>query len=206
MTDFQHSLRLLLADRDTPETRAFYEKLLGYIDRRAHMVWRSCYRDLLSEAQVEEAVAEVLKRLITGALASFRGETINELFGFVRTITDRCVWRLAQKAIREREVLEGDGGEAALGWFGTVRHPEEIVEVIPEVSLSETDQGFLVALLEAESKVEYSRRHGVSRAAVTQRVQRIRRRIERLEPQERHTVDAWLSMQARAHIARTPEG
>lgn len=206
MTEFQSSLRLVLADRNTPETRAFYEKLLGYIDRRAHLIWRSCYRDLLCEAQVEEAVAEVLKRLITGALASFRGETLNEMFGFVRTITDRCVWRLAQKVIRERDVLEGDGGEAVLEWFGTVRHPDELVEVIPEVSLSEVDQGFLLALLEAESKVEYSRRHGVSRAAVTQRVQRIRKRIERLEPPQRRAVDAWLSMQARAHIARTPQG
>ena len=206
MTDFRRSLRLLLADRHTPETRAFYERLLGYIDRRARLVWRSCYRDLLSEAQVEEAVAEVLKRLITGALASFRGETINELFAFVRTITDRCVWRLAQRAIRERDVLKGEGAEAALGWFGTVRHPEDLVEVIPGVALSEIDQGFILALLEAESKVEYSRRHGVSRAAVTQRVQRIKRRIARLDPQERTAVDAWLSIQDRAHIARTPRG
>lgn len=206
MTDLQQSLRGVLANRHTPETRAFYEKLLSYIDRRARLIWRSCYRDLLSQAEIDEAVAEVLKRLMCGALARFRGETLNELFGFVRTITDRCVWRLAQKKLKERDALEGEGREHAEDWYGTVRHPEALVEVIPEVPLAEADQDFLQKLLEAESKVEYSRRHGVSRAAVTQRVQRIRRRIAKLDPEQRRTVDAWLHQQARAHLQRTPEG
>jgi DNA-directed RNA polymerase specialized sigma24 family protein len=155
---------------------------------------------------VEEAVSDVLKRLMCGALVRFRGETLNELFGFVRTITDRCVWRLAQKKLRERDALEGEGREDAEGWYGTIRHPEALVEVIPEVPLEEPDMTFLQNLLEAESKVEYSRRHGVSRAAVTQRVQRIRRRIAKLEPEQRRTVDAWLHQQARAHLQRSPEG
>lgn len=206
MNELQTNLRALLANRHGPETRAFYQQLLGYIDRRARLTWRSCYRDLISEAEVEEAVAEVLKRLMCGALVRFRGESIGELFGFVRTITDRCIWRLAQKNLRERRVLEGDGGEAAEGWFGTVRGPQELVEHVPDVPLSDADQGFLVALLKAESKVEYSRLNGVSRAAVTQRVQRIRRRISQLEPRDQGAVDAWLHMQARAHIAATPEG
>lgn len=206
MNDLQLQLRSLLANRHGPETRAFYEQLLGYIDRRARLTWRSCYRDLISEAEVEEAVAEVLKRLMCGALVRFRGESLGELFGFVRTITDRCIWRLAQKRLRERNVLEGDGQEHAEDWFGTVRGPAELVEHVPDVPLSDTDQAFLVALLEAESKVEYSRRNGVSRAAVTQRVQRIRRRISQLEPRDQGAVDAWLRVQARRHLAATPEG
>ncbi len=206
MTELQQSLRGILANRHTPEARAFYEKLLGYIERRSRLIWRSCYHDLLSQAEVEEAVSDVLKRLMCGALARFRGETLNELFGFVRTITDRCVWRLAQKKLREREALEGEGREHAEGWYGTIRHPEALVEVIPEVPLEEPDRVFLKLLLEAESKVEYSRRHGVSRAAVTQRVQRIRSRIAKLEPEQRRTVDAWLHQQAREHLQRSPEG
>ncbi|MCP4808428.1 MAG: hypothetical protein GY913_06030 [Proteobacteria bacterium] len=206
MTELQKNLRLLLADRHGPETRAFYGQLLGYIDRRARLTWRSCYRDLISEAEVEEAVAEVLKLLMCGALTRFRGESLGELFGFVRTITDRCIWRLAQKNLRERRVLEGDGAEAAEGWFGTVRGPSELVDHVPDVPLSEADQAFLIALVGAESKVEYSRQNGVSRAAVTQRVQRIRKRIAQLEPRDRGAVDVWLHMQARAHIAATPKG
>ena len=201
MTDLQCQLRSLLADRNSLEARAFYEKILAYAGRRAHGMRRSCYNDLLTIDEIDEAVGEVLRRLITGALASFKGETLNELFAFVRTITDRVVWRVARKKLRERTALEGDAGEMALGWHTASSQREITIEVIPDVPLSETDQEFLRALVAAESKVEYSRRHGVSRAAVTQRVQRIRKRIAQLEPMQQGTVDAWLRIEARRHLA-----
>lgn len=202
MSELQLQLRGLLADRHTPETRAFYERLLTYIERRSRQVWKSCYPDLLSGAQVDEAVAEVLKRLVSGALIRFRGETLNELFAFVRVITDRCIWRSANKVIRERKALDGEGAEAAESWHYAARSPDEVVEHVPHVPLNDADQAFLKALLQAESKVAYSRAHGVSRAAVTQRVQRIRKRIEKLEPKDQRAVDAWLHVEARAHLAR----
>lgn len=203
MTELQDQLRGLLADRNTPETRAFFEKLLSYIDRRARVVWRSCYADLLSESHIEDAVGEVLKRLVTGALNSFRGESLGELFAFVRTVTDRCIWRAAHKVLREREVLKGEGGKEAESWFEHAGPSPHSVEHVPDVPLSQKDQDFFSALLQAESKVEYSRRHGVSRAAVTQRVQRIRRRISELPVEQQGAVDAWLVQQARLHIAST---
>ena len=201
MTDLQQQLRSLLTDRHTPETRAFFEKILTYADRRGHRVRRTCYGDLLTVDEVDEAVAEVLRRLITGALARFRGETMNELFAFVRTITDRVVWRAAQKKLRERDVLKGRGGEEALDWHKSSSAFVETVEVVSDVQLSETDREFLTALVEAESKVAYARTHNVSRAAVTQRVQRIRKRIAQLEPKQQRAVDAWLHMEARRHLA-----
>ncbi|MFT5582668.1 MAG: hypothetical protein ACI9VR_000244 [Cognaticolwellia sp.] len=203
MTELQEQLRGLLADRNNQETRAFFERLLSYIDRRARTVWRTCYADLLSEPQVEDAVGEVLRRLVTGALSSFRGESLGELFAFVRTVTDRCIWRSAHKVLREREVLQGPGGREAETWFHHGGPSPETVEHVPDVPLSQADQDFFSALLQAESKVEYSRRHGVSRAAVTQRVQRIRRRISELPEDQQSAVDAWLMQQARLHIAAT---
>jgi len=201
MSDLQQQLRSLLADRHTPETRAFFEKILSYADRRGHTVRRRCYADLLTSDEVDEAVAEVLRCLITGALARFRGETLNELFAFVRTITDRVVWRAAQKKLRERSILEGDGGEAALEWHTSSSEWKANVEVVPDVQISEKDQDFLRALVAAESKVNYARAHNVSRAAVTQRVQRIRKRISQLEPKHQRAVDAWLHLEARKHLA-----
>ncbi|MED5372743.1 MAG: hypothetical protein VX899_17125 [Myxococcota bacterium] len=203
MTGLQDQLRALLSDRNTPETRAFFEKLLGYIDRRARTLWRTRYPDLLQESQVEEVVGEVLKRLVTGALASFRGESLGELMAFVRTVTDRAVWRCAQRVIRERDLLEGPALEEAESWFSHSGPDLESFEHVPEVPLNDQDQGFLVALLEAESKVEYSRRHGVSRAAVTQRVQRIRKRISAMPQDDQSAVDAWLHIQARRHLAQS---
>lgn len=201
MTDLRHQLRLLLADRHTPETRAFFEQILKYAGRRAHAVRRNCYADLISPEETDEGVAEVLRRLITGALARFRGETMNELFAFVRTITDRVVWRIAQNKLRERASLDGAGGEAALGWHVASSDSAVEVEFVRDVALNEVDQEFLRALVESESKVEYARRHGVSRAAVTQRVQRIRSRIALLEPQQQGAVEVWLRLEARRHLS-----
>ena len=154
----------------------------------------------MTPEEADEAVAEVLRRLITGALARFRGETLNELFAFVRVITDRVVWRVAQKKLRERVAMAGDGGEAALEWHQSSSESPIEVEVVHDLALDAADRDFLRALVEAESKVEYARRHGVSRAAVTQRVQRIRSRISSLDPMQQSAVDAWLRLEARRHL------
>ncbi|MCB9742772.1 MAG: hypothetical protein H6741_11960 [Alphaproteobacteria bacterium] len=197
MDDLRNQLALLLADRHSAETRAFYLRLLSYIERRARTVWRSCYRDLLSAEEIEEVVADVLQKLMTKALARFRGETLGELFSFVRTVTDRCIWHRAQRVLRERAALEGEGAEEARSWQGRIAEPMALLEVVPDVPLNEADQSFLVDLLRAASKAEYARQHGVSRAAVTQRVQRIQGRISALAPKQQKAVDAWLQMAAR---------
>ena len=65
-------------------------------------------------------------------------------------------------------------------------------ERVAESPLSEADQAYLRQLLAAGSKAELARRAGVSRAAVTQRVQRIRRRVAELAPRERSSHEVWL--------------
>ena len=123
-----------------------------------------------------------------------------ELLGFVRTVTDRTTWRndsspgpRAQPAsLRTRlssrrtgrcaYVPPPDHEQRAGGGLATVaRRPG-----LPPSSL-----------LKAGSKAELARRAGVSRAAVTQRVQRIRNRVADLtaDAQMRHEV--WLSQAAR---------
>ncbi|MCB9761094.1 MAG: hypothetical protein H6739_14740 [Alphaproteobacteria bacterium] len=206
MTDLRNQLRLLLADRHAPETRAFYLRLLRYIDQRARGVWRRCYADLLSAQEIEEVVADVLQRLMTKALARFQGETPGELFAFIRTITDRCLWQRAQRKLRERTALEGEGGDEALSWFARIDSPERVVEHVPDMPLPDRDQAFLMDLLRASSKAEYARQHNVSRAAVTQRVQRIRGRIDALRPREQEAVDAWLRLAARKALDESPVG
>lgn len=197
MSEMQVTLNLLLADRNGPEARAFLERLLIYTDQRCRSVGRACYRDLLSDQELEEVVAEVIKRLLTGALARFRGDSLGELLAFVRTITDRCLWQRAQRSLRERRLLEGPVGDELREWHSDRLSPEPMPDLLAEVPLSDQDQEFLRELVVAMSKAEYARRHGVSRAAVTQRVQRVRARIDALNARDQAAVNAWLHVTAR---------
>jgi len=196
-SEFRTQLRHLVADRHTPEARALYELLLKYAHRRVNTVAHTCWRRVFSSSELEEIVSDVLMQLMTGSLANFRGETPAELLGYVRTIADRCLWRAARKRRRESQALEGEGAKAVEGWSATLRNPEEAVKLVPDSPLSETDQAYLRGLLQAGSKVEHARRSGVSRAAVTQRVQRIQARISKLSDEDQMAVDAWLKHTAR---------
>jgi hypothetical protein len=197
-------LRLLLSDRHTAESKALFLEVLRYVDCRTKTLGRRSWPDLLSGAELEEVAADVVLQLMSGSLAQFRGETLPELIGFVRTITDRCVWHRARRKIRERNALEGQEAETVRRWVASLAAPEDTALMTTDVSLSDDDQAYLRQLLEAGSKVEYARRHGVSRAAVTQRVKRITRRISQLTPLERQAVHAWLHHEARETIEHVP--
>ena len=60
-----------------------------------------------------------------------------------------------------------------------------------------------MSLLEAGSKAALARRVGVSRAAVTQRVQRIRQRIDALSGHDRMAHDVWMTQEARHALEAT---
>lgn len=197
MSDLQVTLHCVLADRNGPEARALLERLLAYTDQRCRAVRRAAYRDLLSDEELEEVVAEVLKRLLTGALLRFRGDSLGELLAFVRVVTDRCLWQRAHQKLRERRALEGPTQELVRGWQGEHGSPPPLPELAQEPPLSAQDQAFLRELVVSMSKAEYARRNGVSRAAVTQRVQRVRARIEALSAREQAAVAAWLQRTAR---------
>ena len=200
-TDIRPQLRLLLADRHSPEARALFLTLAGYAHSRVRRHARSRYGDLLGAPDEEELVADVLLQLMAGSLATFRGHSLPELLAFVRSICDRSVWRLARLRRRERDTLEGPVGEEVRGWNAASPSPEASVRMVPASPLNQADQGYLMELLEAGSKAEMARLQGVSRAAVTQRVQRIRARIEQLSPRDQATAEAWLrgSAERRAH-------
>jgi DNA-directed RNA polymerase specialized sigma24 family protein len=83
-----------------------------------------------------------------------------------------------------------------------VSRPDEEVELAVDSPLRPKDQAYLLELLQAGTKAELARRTGVSRAAVTQRVQRIRSRIDALAQQDRLTHDVWMSQAARRVLER----
>jgi hypothetical protein len=200
----REQLRFLISDRHTAESKALFVEILRYVDSRTKTLGRRCWADLLSSPELEEVASDVVLQLMSGSLAQFRGDTLPELIAFVRTITDRCVWHRAKKKIRERDALEGQEAETVRRWASVLQAPEESVRMTAEVALSDEDQAYLRNLLEAGSKVEYARRHSVSRAAVTQRVKRITRRIAQLTQQERQVVQAWLMHEARHTIENVP--
>lgn len=195
LVDLRPQLRLLLCDRHAPEARALFDVLVRYGHRRVALVSRHC-GNALAEAEQEEVVGEVLLQLMQGSLSSFRGETLPELLGFVRTIADRTTWRAIRRRDRERNLLQADS-ELAVDWTANLPRPDAHLEVVPHSPLPEADQQYLLELLRAGSKAELARRSGVSRAAVTQRVQRIRARIAELSSMSRMAHDAWLNQAAR---------
>lgn len=203
MSEFRRQLRHLLADRHTPEARALYELLLKYAHRRINGVAHTCWPGMFSASEREEIVADVLLQLMTASLAAFRGDSLPELFGYVRTIADRTLWRVASRRRRERQTLDAEA-ETIERWSTAPPTPEEAVRLVPDIPLGDADQSYLRGLLEAGSKVEHARRQGVSRAAVTQRVQRIRRRISQLTADEQAAVDVWLHHTARQVLEMAP--
>jgi len=191
--DTRSALDNLLADRHGPEAKALFLHLASYVDRRLQRIVRSRYDDLLSEAHREEIVGEVLFELMSGALASFRGHTLGELTAFVRRICDRQAWRTAQRRIRERDVLRerSPGAAAVRAWSGEMPAPDANLRLTTDNPLDTVDTDYLRALLQAGSRAELARVRGVSRAAVTQRVQRIKRRIEQMSTHDQAAAEAW---------------
>jgi len=194
--DLQRRLRLLIADRHSADAAHFFQLLMKYVHRRTMSVSRRCGNALATSEQ-EEVVADVLLQLMQSALASFRGHTVPELYAFVRTIADRTTWRVIRRKEREADTLQGEGAEVVEGWMAVVPRPDAKAERLADSPLSDKDQGYLLELLKAGSKAELARQAGVSRAAVTQRVQRIRLRVEELGPQEQMAHDVWLRRTAR---------
>ena len=183
---------MLLSDRHAPEARALFEVLMRYIHNRVRHATRSRVGKI-SAAEKEELVSDVLLQLMRGSLAAFRGETLPELLGFVRTITDRTVWRALRSSDRDQIVsYELDDERVASSELGPDR-----AEFVGDSPLPETDQAYLMQLLQAGSKAEFARRSGVSRAAVTQRVQRIRTRVAALAANDRMAHEVWLKQSAR---------
>ena len=198
--DVRRQLRLLLSDRRAPEARALFELLTRYVHRRVAAVSRHC-GGALSLSEQEEVVADVLVQLLQGSLASFRGETLPELFGFVRTISDRTTWRIVRRRDRERALLQSEAVELVEDWSARLPAPDANSERVASSPLSDADQTYLLSLLEAGSKAELARRAGVSRAAVTQRVQRIRRRVSELATNAKLQHEVWLTQAARRVVA-----
>ncbi len=196
--DLRQQLALLISDRHSPEAKALFEVLCRYAHRRVAVVSRHC-GNALSESEQEEAVGEVLLQLMQGSLATFRGQTLPELLGFVRTIADRTSWRIIRRRDREKNALQHDG-DLIEDWTAPPIRPDAHVEIRSETPLPDNDRQYLVELLRAGSKAEFARRAGVSRAAVTQRVQRIQTRVAELSNGQRATHEAWLYQTARAVV------
>ena len=201
--DVRKCVRLLLANRRSMEAMELFKGLTRYTHRRVASVSRHC-GGALSPSEQEEVVADVLLQLLQGSLAAFRGETVPELFGFVRTIADRTTWRTIRRRDRERMLLQNEATDVVEDWSARLPAPDLNGERIASSPLSPSDQEYLLSLLRAGSKAELARRAGVSRAAVTQRVQRIRNRVAELDSDARIQHEVWLSQTARRVVAEEP--
>jgi hypothetical protein len=186
------ALDQLLANRHTGEARALYTTLARYAHRRVENIARRRYSDVLAAPDREELVAEVLYQLVSGALARFQGHTTGELLAFVRTISDRHVNHAAHKRIRERNTLAGEVGDTVRGWISREPSPEEIVRLDVDCPLSDEDALYLTALFVSGSRADLARDKGISRAAVTQRITRIKTRIDALPNRKQSDAKVWI--------------
>lgn len=195
---FRDQLARVVADRHSAEAAAFYKVLFDYATRR---VQRISHRSRLSVGEQEEVVGDVLVMLMRGSLASFRGDSLPELFAFVRTITDRATWRVVRRHERERSAMEEADLEDMERWTGAAPRSPDRLDLDVESPLPEKDRVYLQQLLASGTKAELARRSGVSRAAVTQRVKRILAKVEQLPAQQRFAHQVWLENQARVAAA-----
>ncbi|MCA9567322.1 MAG: sigma-70 family RNA polymerase sigma factor [Myxococcales bacterium] len=195
---FREQLARVTANRHSPEAAALYKVLFDYSSQRVH---RIAHRSRLSTTEQEEVVGDVLLMLMKGSLASFRGGSLPELLGFVRTITDRACWRVVRRRQKEREALEEADIDDMRAWTAAPPEPADAMDLEVESPLEEKDQEYLLQLLRAGTKAELARQTGVSRAAVTQRVRRILTRVESLDTGQRYAHEVWLERQARVAVA-----
>lgn len=201
MTTLHHNLRQALADRHSPEAAHIFGALYPRVCQRAGQVRARRWSDVLTDADVDEIVAEVMYTLVEGALARFRGQTSRELYAFVRTMTDRVASRRAQRVLRERTTVEqATTTQDAMFARAPAPPPDARAEVDPKDPLEEADQIYLEALIQAGSKAALARQKGTSRAAVTQRLQRIRARVASLPAGDRDRHRAWLLIRAREAV------
>ena len=186
------ALEQLLSNRHTVEARGLYTTLARYAHRRVENISRRRYSDVLAAPDREELVAEVLYQLMSGALARFQGHSTGELLAFVRTISDRHVNHAAHRRIRERDTLAGEVGDTVREWIGREPSPEDSIRLVPECPLSDEDAEYLKALFRSGSRADLARHRGISRAAVTQRLSRIKLRIDNLPKRQRSDAQVWI--------------
>jgi hypothetical protein len=198
----RRQIRHLCADRRDAESASFFEAIAASAHRRVLGLARRT--GALTDAEAEEIVGEVLHQLMRGALAGFKGETVPELLAFLRTVTDRVTWRALRRSRRATAVaaMVADEPERV---FGHLPAPDRGAERHHHTPLAVSDRAYLEALLDAGSKAEHARRSGVSRAAVTQRVQRIQDRVAALADGERARHEAWLVQAAHEAVCRADE-
>lgn len=201
-TDIREPLEQLLSDRGSAEAMALYTTLARYIHRRVMRLCSGRHAGLFGTFEHEELVGEVLLHCMNGALCRFQGRLIPELLAYVRTLTDRTVGHSARRRIRERDTLEGQAREVVADWQGTAAAPDQGVELDHGNPLNQEDASYLYALFSAGSQANLARRSGVSRAAVTQRVQRIRSRIRSMAPDQQLEVEGWARSRALALAAQ----
>lgn len=193
----REQIQRIAADRHSHEAKSLFAMLAEYCARRVQRVVRTNAPRLLSASDQEDIVAEVMIQMVQGSLLSFRGETVRQLLAFTRTVTDRCIWRAIKKARRKQQIEQlADERPVAL----SQANQERMVIMMGENPLTDEDERYLEALIAAGSKAELARQRGSSRAAITQRVQRIQSRIEKMNDRDRCAVEVWMEHQARASL------
>lgn len=195
--DVRAGIRQLLANRHTPEARGLYLQLAHYVHGRVSHRCTHRYRGLLGSGEQEELVAEVLVQLISGALARFEGDSVASLLAFVRTVTDRIVGHAARRRLRELRLVESADAGRIEAWHAVFGTAEQAVVDAPRSPFQEKDRRWLEELFQAGSRAELARQGGLSRAAITQRLQRVQERIARMPSAERERAEAWLEDLAR---------
>lgn len=201
---FSAALHALQTAPSSPEAIRLYRRLERFVKGRVYRTGRHRYRDLLSDSALEDVSSEVLYQLLSGALLRFRGSSLPEMLGFARTIADRTLWRTARRRIRERETLS-ERKEEIQQWCVPSPRPDQRIIAVPRSPLCDADTHYLLSFLKAGSHATLARTLGVSRAAVTQRVQRIRQRISQLSPDQQATAKSWLRQSAALQRTHTSQ-
>jgi len=194
ITPIPELVRCMLLDRQSAEAAELFGVLMRYTNKR---VFRTCMKcgTVLNPCDREEIVADVLLSLMEGSLARFQGQTLAQLLAFVRTVADRTTWRAIRRKETERDALRSVDADMVRDWISVPSSPDS-TELRVSSPLTASDQKYLRELMIAGGKANLSRRLNVSRAAVSQRVARIRQRIASLSATDSVTHGVWMKQAA----------
>jgi hypothetical protein len=161
-----------------------------WTDHEVRCSWRARYRDLFSPEEADDLASEAVGELLRSALASFRGASAPELYGFARTVAHRTVSRAARRRCRDRNSLALLRSQQERP--GTARYELPTLSTSHPLPLSLSDRDYLTELISVDgSRSQLARLRGVNRSAVTKMVQRILVRLDELDEDQRAQVGQW---------------
>lgn len=165
-----------MTDRD-----ALFSDLLD----RNHARWRAIAR-AYAPLDVDDLFQEILMQ-VWKSLPSFRHDSAASTWCYRVALNTALTWRRSAQTRRERVPVGGDPTQLTTPSTATKSETAQLLDALL-TSLSPTDRGVLLLLLDDVTYAEMSAITGSSEGALRVRVHRLKERLAELAKEQRHDV------------------